>query len=1511
MDFDFIFRSSNNLSHDKGYILTYKVNNPKDWDVWYTQFASDTHDKLSTVAYNKEDGYNAGPTYYINDGSKRLLGQTDYIEGNIISKEVYDTYNEAVGLHPEAIAGRTDQASFTEAYIVTQQVTVPATETKPEAHYYAGSTVSKADATTIGAFAGKVEPAYVCTHTIQLSATEYIYLDAKMSKTEAEAYYNRFKDSNPELAAEIRANIVPAYYCTGAGLYGGNYYEPGRNYRGLEAWCSMSEDDRKHFSFNYDALNVLIDPLYSRNAAGQVVHAEGQKYQYDSALGTLAGAQANPAGYSLEKPVNYTASYNGESLTLSKNITFKRKGVTTTTNTIQKNDELDREAFESIPNERRHYATIDVKDNLTVYVVEKSFQVGNTPYAVGTTITEKEYTSLGDLDKENIATLSFAEGDKNKKFYFCREEYKIGENGEGRGITDLTKHPYSDGQTVPVGVVIDATNYGDLVNKQTDFIIHGIAPTETSTLYVSRYSDIFDLSTEKIITVIYQYDYEESDASGNITPVSERHVVNIHIDFKSGVPTMEDIKKPQVILPGTKLGLREPTVTPGAYEVTGGGWELFENIDDAESHQNGIEYLPNIDPLYWYQHGYYVAYYAKTYLGKTYSNHEPISVANYHDLTKVMNDTEHHYYVDNPNVKRNSKIYLTDWQNGITQLKDFFNLSLLNSSSAGVTDGVVTAEGNLEGHALLDEYVKDCENLEFIMHTDVTMPEGTWTPIASNTGECFSGNLHGDGYTISGLTGSLFQHLCGNVYNLGVTGSFTGAGIAEEGKGYMENCWISTSSTAEKTSKPLFGNPSRGSGYQLVNCYYLENDDATGKYTNHSGTYGIPTRMSEQAFYNGTVAYDLNGFYLYKRYNDGQGTASGTKYSYYTATDGTLALHTNGYYASNPSYCSTGSGQTYVEDRYADGDFRYADGSIPETDDVRTDTDAEGATHFYPIYPDDYLYFGQKLTYGWNDQQPHEELPAHIYKSSGRLVANAQSNRVYRAPAYYRSKAMGVAHFNPAVNLVAHSKPKNQYDTALKAAYPYMTAIDFKGHNDTAYKLGFNGNKFYQPLLDDDGLVSITNRDETPNLLVYAPSQTQNGKTYTVLNDYFVEPVYNSYEAHDGYGSVAKASTSSVFGHLVQSDLIATGDHLLVDKQDFNCPIEYSFDNDHRVWYQRTPDRYVSQDKGWDAVSIPFRAELVTTNQKGEITHFYSGSAESSNGTHTKIGHEYWLREYKDISAVDAELKAEALFQYPTATGSTKTVNNTFLWDYYYQAASGHSHQDANDDTYQTYYNNSSRVYEDYPRIANGTPYLLGFPGQTYYEFDLSGNFVATTTANPNPARLLQQTITFVSEEGSTISCSDDELASSKVSYNGYTFTPNYMATAIPAAEAYTMQTDGGSYKLTSAATTAVPFRPYFVGASSSGAKSRAGTITFSSAESSLLYKDGPDLADLTQGYLDIKARNRSIIVKSHYEKTTTVTIVNAAGALINTFQLEPGSTVETRVSAGVYIVNQTKVTVK
>ncbi len=1534
VDFDFIFRSSNNLSHDTGYILTYKVNNPTGWSTWYTEKEDGQHDADVAHEKNQNGGndYEDGPTYrLIADTGGEVLGQRGYTVGNIIAKGIYDTYDTNV---PAEWKSRDDQAVFGPASIVTSEVTI-GNDT-----WYPGSAVT---AETAALLAGHVEDAYVCTHTIQLGATEYIYLGSKMSKSEYDALIAKYgtastpespnPDYNKALSDEIKEDVVPAYICTKDGLFGGNFYEAGKNYRGLEAWASMPPADRERFTFNYDALDVLIDPTYGG--------AQGHKYQYDSSDADYAGAVANAAHYSLEQPVDYTASYTPDTsdgtLSLANGVTVKRNGVTlNNVTTIQKDDELGRDVFETqLHNEQRHFAAINVDKEGFYYVVKTPFQVGNTPYAVGTAISSASYIALNSDDQANIAKLYFDSEQVGNRYYFCREGYQVATSTLGVPVTALNVYAsdavnpvsgsYGKGSVVPVGAVINQDTYTSLVNnnQQKDFIIHGIAPTETSTFYVSRSSDIFDLSQEKIITVIYQYDYDENDDAGNVTPVSERHVLNIHIKFKSGVPTLEDIKTPQIVLPGSRLVMKEPDVTPGAYEVTGGGWELFQKKSDAESHDNGKAYSPLNDKLFFYQDEYYLAYYATTYLGKTYSNHVQVSVANYHDLGDVMNDKLHHYYIDKADMvrqKRGPKIYVNDAAEGATQLKQLFDLSQLDASKVNTDEnGLITTvkstgeDSPLKGHALLDEQVQGCNDLEFFMHTNVRH-EDEWSPIASGTGECFSGTLHGEGYYFDGLSSSLFGNLCGNVYNLGVMGSFTSAGIADTGSGFIGNSWVKSSATSGFPAdvNPVFGKPNRTAAdergpVQLDNCYFPESNAYTLTATNH----GTATKMPDRAFYNGTVAYDLNGYYLGKRYYDHLGSGA-YKYNYLVdGTDGegnpVLTLKKDGKYSADYS------AYVYVEDRYKFPDFIYANGTIPESDDIRLRPaeESDNAQPFYaPIWPDDYIFFGQMLTYNWSDTRQHESVPSHIVKSGSRLPNTDANNRVYRAPAYYRNAKMDIAHFNPHANLVAYSKPVNAGDRAMTAAYPGMTAIDFKGYNNLAYKHGFadiagsSERVFCPPLLDDGGLHSIVNRDETDNLLVYVPTVGENAKTYTVLNTYFTEPVYDDHFSGEPYNSVAVEMTAGVSGHLVQSGLTANNDHLLIDREDFNCPISYNFTDRHRMWYQRIPsdNEFVDRQRGWQGISLPFTAVLTSTQDKGELTHFYSGST---------TGHEYWLRYFGGTLTPKAgeEGVYEADFRIPEAGSATKEYTNTFLWDYYY---SKDSSKDLNEDIYQREYYKDSHTFANYPYPTAGTPYILGLPGETYYEFDLSGNWRPSNRYHnlviASPGR---QVVTFASEENTTIDVSDDEIGTAP---SGISFRPNYLNTAFPAdaSDAFTLSATGGSYDQVGSAVTVDAFRPYFLRNGSAGARS-VEHILFSetSAIPAVPYDDGTRGDEAADGGLTVKGGKKVIVVESSYNRPVDVTIHTTSGITVAVFTIEPGQTIETRVSAGVYIVNSKKLIVK
>ncbi len=1538
VDFDEVFRSSNNVSHNTGYILTYNIDNPNQWNTWYTpKTGNSLNDKVDSkeIESKTKSDYEDGPTYRPN--TTNMYGQNDYKVGSIIPEVEYTTYNTAyASLTTEQKNALGTQATFNKAYVVTAEILETENKSGTEQRLHKGATLAKEDYTEAQwtSISSSVAAAYVVTTTVQLSKTEFIYRNTYLTASEISTIKSGVSE---EIKAEIDKAVSPAYYCTIAGKYGGNYYETGNNYRALAAYSAMSPADRANFTYNYDALDLLIDPTYGR--------AEAQKYQYDGNYTTSEQAAQNKATYSLATSIDYNATYNGNT-----NLAYKAdNGSDTNTDT---RSELTRTEFERLPNEQYYWAPISVSTAGTYYVVKETIVLGDTPYAAGQVITKDTYEGLSAGDKENVDRLEF---DDAGTYYYCRESYTINSSqytDENKGkVTDILKaenNVYTE--SVPAGIVITSDNYGHLINKQTNFSFHGLAPTETSTLYVTRGSDIFDLSKEKIITVIYQYDYVESDMSGqHITPVSERHILNIHLNFKSGIPTVEDIRQPDIILPGTALSMPEPYVTPGAYEITGGGWKLFESETDAESHINGVEYTNSEEPLYLYQNKYYLAYYAKSYLGETYSNHVPVSVANYHDMKKVMDDINHHYYIDHKDVherlKVEPKIYINDYsessENGLDLFKKLYDLSLLTTSPTETTDP-------LYGHNTLNERVKGGKNLEFFMRTDIDHSSSPWTTIGTDD-VCFKGTLHGDGHTITGLDNSLFNNLCGSVYNLGVTGSFSTAGVVNKGDGYVESCWINTTGTPDGSVRAVFGSPTASGDdtKQIVNSYYQN----TKNYKTTESIHGLAKAMSDRSFYNGEVAYNLNNFYLHKRYANKEGTeTAGMDGRYYTVgNDGSLTLQTYKSYANRPDLCSSGyvdaQSKTikYVEDRFKDGDFRYAGGTIPDEADERQhiDTEDDNKAYFFPIYPDDYIFFGQKLTYGWA-VAAHQEVPTAVVRNNGRLSKLSDANRVYRAPAYFRSSTMGVAYFNPEAYLAQKEKLTAEQIAANKEAvdagqpenvvnpreaYPGMTAIDFAGHNDPEYALGYTTAPwFYPSLLDDDGLLSIVNCDETKNLLVYAPAQTAtdsyaNKATYDVLTDYFVDPAYSSYYSNPTtYRTVADATsaTSSIYGHLVKNNLKADSDHLLVDKQDFNCPIQYSFTQGKLMWYQRVPEdhEYVDFTKGWQGISIPFTAELVTTSDKGEITHFYSGSETSKNGTNTKIGHEYWLREFSSISKDDQDIVAKASFLYPTAAGNNKTVNNTFLWDYYYENTAVHNQKDANDDTYQTYYE-SGRSYTNYPLLTAAKPYIIGLPGETYYEFDLSGNFKAKNTAVPID-QLGKQVITFASSDtGISIGVSDNEM--SGVSYRignsneTFTFMPSYMNNEMEPGT-FVMNTDGNAYKALSetAATntenkvskTQYAFRPYFV---KSAGSSNTRTIIFGNEqpEDQISEQHGDPTKEEVSGGLHIYAKKGKIYVRSSLSFTEDLRVVTPAGVTVATFTVKPGQTVEVQADfSGMYVVH-------
>ena len=1781
-----VFHVSNAVSHDNGYILAVKLDNPIDWDNWYSPQSGPQ--KINQLEYKKKSdsdklNYNVGPTYYTNEPG--VYGQHEFILDDIIAEHIRLAYNSIPPSDITALeAAGKEQAVVQPAYVAITAADYEYNDgVNPpiNKNVQAGVGISADEYSQLNEEnKAKFSPAYTCTSTFEEDASSglYVYFGELIPATRYQDFYNKLVDdykaehagepgldalANSYAQQQMNDHFDKANIVTKAGYYGGQHFASDFNYRALDTWATLSKEDRAKFKFRYDALDALL--LASYPGTGEEGPGANNINLYDGDYWNGANSWPEHPAYGAKQPINYQAKYEGPS---PLNWTDKDGNSHTLTNA---DEPLEREDYEALPNERRHYSPFIVTaDNIgnQLYLVKSSFIYGGTNYNAGSIITESAFNSLSS-DRQNqveVFTPSAA-----GTYYICRENYTVNEKGMGQSVTDQRPAgtTYAANDEVPTGVIINADTYSTLVNKQLEhFTIHGNSPIETSTFYVNRESDIYDLSKDRVVTVIYQYKYEESDELGqNVEEITERHIINIHITFKSGVPTIGKLQDPSIVLPGQTVGLKLPNVTPGAYEILGGGWEIFTNPEDAQKHTNGKTYINNATPMYWYQDGYFVAYYAKTYLGKTYSNSVPFKVANYHDIADVMAHPDY-MFIDNPNVKRNSKIYISDdvhdvvvtpaiddtpavtrEESEIDMLYDLFNTSLESSEKTIYVDvqdvdGIsglplyyeVDGNGNKTSETTtditaypvthkeprnvpkFDNHARNCANLAFFLSEDVsTAKAGGWEPIGSyddehpENGQCFMGNLHGMGYTINGLQQSLFENLCGYVYNLGVTGDFTKSGVADrvqtavlpdsDGRkvhGHVNSSWIYTSADPLYVASgsfnsggdpyyPVVGVPNdldagfqsgsynaldALSGLHTLNCYYPEECGyPIGMLPHAPNTTANSASLYE--FNNGTVAYDLNGFYLNKRYSDAVLTASdvtsGTTpdtgdnviYQYWKQTsDGTLEdSPTTSYYVGGGSmHAYDGRNLGYVERIFADGDFVYRNGTIPlETNERYSTTESR----YLPIWPDDYIYFGQQLTYGYDEgQRPYQPLPAHARKTATtdgagkdyRLLTTQKNNIIFRVPAYYRNSEKATIHFNPYAIFADHIKDTyslSAEDLArgldAKVLNPLdegkihsgLTAIDFSGFNDRAImvnagtdhqkfqsvpnKLAFsNGSRYitskpgyedkyapindgiyFGPITDYTVLMSIETHGITQNLLAYAPTAAWSAgtaNTQSVLHDYFNEPEYHDYYSADKYRKVAVLSDtkiSGVHGHLIMKEnttpdrhyYYAGTDHLLVDKQDFNAPIEYEFNrtkkdahnNTFHMWYQRTPDNYADTNRGWEGVSIPFSAELVTTQDKGEITHFYNSALGAAYTAGKTSGHEYWLREFTGVSS-NAPEEPEVItanMNYPvetplsTAKSGLNAVTNTFLWDYYYN----YDQKDANGDDYRhdtngdsqaeqdlsRYYYGQQREYDNYPLAQAGTPYIVGFPGGRYYEFDLSGDF-AVDLAHSGPVtvpdQLEAQTITFVSSDNFTIRVSDEELAADgpgTVTPDGsaYTFYGNYLNIEAPAASSmdtdylsaaeynaakgttltddefaalpaadkfretlafnyYLLNADGSAFELATAVKTPIaPFRPYFATMLASPLKAPAvRSITFGMGGYTQLEPDEDTLNDAASHGLNIYAKRGKIIVESTLEVPQTVRITTAAGQLITTFTIEPGERIATPVQDGIYITNLKKILV-
>ena len=1346
------FRISNEMSRDNGYLLTYGMTNPLEWDTYFTN-EKNKADKLLGSAFagkseQERETYLQAPTILCTESG--IYGQRTYNSEDLVSQAVINEHKliaesteKEINDAYQALNSSKPQAQFDVAYVATSEILIG------NASYNVGSYISKTvyDGLTTEQKTA-FEQAYLCIQTIEVAEKNYVLNGELISKTRFDQLSDLIDDANDSYmyGVVITDHFSPAYVCVRKNptdndtyYYGGTYFEAGTNYSALDI-CALSHNDRQTkktngdpvFVFNKDALDLFFTDFDDDISKYGSPYYEENQYLY----------------------VDFEATYTGTETSLTK--------VDRTSMQIKKGDVLNRDAYQQLLNEQAHYVKVTLSEGWN-YIVKTQFKHNNTNYLVGNVVDSETYNSLGENQtycfSYNNSTTPYTDA------YFCRENYQS-----------------SNSTSVNLGSVITTTAYEALPNEQKNFTIVGRASTETSTLYVPRESNIENLSKDRIITVQLEYVYNE-----NGEEKLETHIVNIHVQFKSGQPTIGSVAPPATVLPNTTVGLSVPTVTPGAYEIIGGGWEIFKNENDARAHKNGVTYRNNATPMYWYQNGYYVAYFAKTYLGKVYSNPVKFTIANYHRLGEVMNHPEY-MFIDHEEVKRSPKIYLdaagseSASKNDLDYLADLYNVTLQETTETTTNDAGENVTVTIRE---VEERIKGGANLEFILRSDIAPKAITsWAPVGTQDNP-FAGTVHGNGYTISGLgDASLFGHLGGKVYNLGVNGGNVASTMAEGGR--IENVWVSATTPAEF------------SGANVVNFHFLTNENAP-------------------SFAKGEVAYNLNSFY-----------------------------------APNVQYNADG----YVEKYFADGDFIYADGTIPLTTDVRYQNGQ------YKPLTDDYIFFGQRLTY---DNATHESLPNRINKVGNSIDRTANSDRVYCASAYYMNSDEGDIFFNTDAKFV------DTYDS--KPIHHNLTAIDFTGSKkDMEQLLGFSLG---------DGL--------TKNLLVYA-EDIANNPTYGNVSNYLNETALSI--SDNNYKTVAKNESPSR-GHLVTkqgNNYVALTDHFLVDKENFNVPIVYKFASGKRMWYQREPDRFAvagnGNGDGWDIICLPFTANLVTTHQKGEITHFYGES---------KKMHEYWLRELNSVTTEDSETKAT--FASPAVGNTDYTATSTFLYDTYYK-----DKNDANADSYQQNHYASVREYKNYACLQANTPYIIAFPGESYYEFDMSGIFVPEHTAT-SIGELKKQVVTFVSEEGATIGVTDD--ANLVKPADGYYFVGTYQEETIN--NGYLLNAEGSAFVKGNAegsqsvAQSSVPFRGYMTTST---------PLTRQIFIGGAVEEEEPQDEVVNRG-ISVYGRRGGIYIESTLEEEKTLLIYNVGGQIIKKVTVLPMGKIFVPISSrGIYIVNRQKVSV-